>query len=69
MPRIASSDGFVIESSVPQAIAAADIRVAEGVPSGIPVAGEVPFAYDTTAVTGGFYFWNNSAWVKVATII
>lgn len=44
------------------------VIVASGVPSGAP-AGKLPFAYDTTAVTGGFYFWNGSAWVKVATIL
>lgn len=41
---------------------------AAGVPSGAPV-GTLPFAYNTTAVTGGFYFWNGAAWVKVATIL
>lgn len=53
------------------AIAAAVIRTAAGVPAGAPsaAANELPFAYDTTAVTGGFYYWNGAAWVKVATII
>lgn len=51
------------------AIAAASVRTAAGVPAGAPVAGEVPFAYNSTAVTGGFYYWNGAAWVKVATIL
>lgn len=51
------------------AIAASSVRTAAGVPVGAPIAGEVPFAYNTTAVTGGFYYWNGAAWVKVATII
>lgn len=51
------------------AIAATSVRTAAGVPTGAPVAGEVPFAYNTTAVTGGFYYWNGAAWVKVATIL
>lgn len=41
---------------------------AAGVPSGAPD-GSLPFAYDTTAITGGFYFWNGSSWVKIATIL
>lgn len=44
------------------------VIVAAGVPSGAP-AGMLPFAYDTTAVSGGFYFWNGAAWVKIATIL
>jgi hypothetical protein len=43
------------------------IQVAAGVPTGDPTG--MPFAYDTTAVTGGFYFWDGAAWVKVATIL
>ncbi len=49
--------------------AAATVRVGAGVPAGAPSASEVPFAYDTTLVTGGFYFWNGAAWVKVAVIL
>lgn len=43
------------------------VQVAAAVPSGAPTGNG--FAYDTTAVTGGFYFWNGSAWVKVANIL
>lgn len=45
------------------------VRVGAGVPAGAPTGAELPLAYDTTAVTGGFYFWNTAAWVKVATIL
>lgn len=44
------------------------VRVAAAVPVAAPD-GYLPFAYDTTAVTGGFYFWNGAAWVKVANIL
>jgi hypothetical protein len=43
-------------------------RVAAGVPSGAPTAGENGIAFDTTASTGGLYAWNGSAWVKGGTI-
>lgn len=43
------------------------VQTAAGVPVGAPTG--LPFAYDTTAVTGGFYYWNGAAWVKVATIL
>jgi hypothetical protein len=43
-------------------------RVAAGVPSGAPTAGENGIAFDTTASTGGLYAWNGSAWVKGSTI-
>lgn len=46
----------------------AGVPSAAGVPAGAPN-GTPPFAYDTTAVTGGFYFWNGAAWVKIATIL
>ncbi len=52
-----------------QAVPVSTVRTAAGVPSGAPVAGEAPLAEDTTAVTGGFYYWNGAAWVKVATIL
>ena len=45
------------------------VRTGTGVPSGAPTSHELPLAYDDTAVTGGFYYWNSSAWVKVATIL
>lgn len=41
--------------------------IASGVPSGAPV-GKLPIAVDTTAVTGGIYVWNGSAWVKAASV-
>ncbi len=56
-------------TAIGTAIAAASVRTAAGVPTGAPTAGEVPFAYNTTLVTGGFYYWNGAAWVKVATIL
>jgi hypothetical protein len=47
------------------------IRIGAGVPAGAPVTPELPLAYDTTPVTGGFYFFNYAgpAWVKVSTIL
>jgi hypothetical protein len=44
------------------------VRHAAGVPSGAPTAGELPLAFDSTAVSGGMYFWDGSAWVKASTI-
>ena len=41
------------------------IRSAAGVPSGAPTATEIPFAIDTTAGTGGLYYWSGSAWVAL----
>ena len=43
------------------------VQSAASVPAGTPTGNG--FAYDSTAVTGGFYFWNGAAWVKVATIL
>jgi len=44
------------------------VRSAAGVPSGAPTGTELPIAADTTAVTGGLYFWTGAAWTKIATI-
>jgi hypothetical protein len=44
------------------------LTIAAGVPAGAPN-GKLPFAIDTTAVTGGAYYWNGSAWVKFANAI
>jgi hypothetical protein len=44
------------------------IPSAAGVPSGAPD-GLPPWKYDTTAVSGGMYFWNGAAWVKITTIL
>ncbi len=41
--------------------------IAAGVPAGAPN-GKLPFAIDTTAITGGLYYWNSAAWVKIVTI-
>jgi hypothetical protein len=41
------------------------IRSAAGVPSGAPTPTEIPFAIDTTAGTGGLYYWSGSAWVAL----
>jgi len=30
-----------------------------------PAATEIPFAIDTTAGTGGLYYWSGSAWVAL----
>ena len=44
------------------------VRAAAGVPSGAPTGSELPLAADTTASTGGLYFWTGAAWTKIATI-
>ena len=44
------------------------VRHAAGVPSGAPVAPELPVAFDSTASTGGLYVWTGAAWVKGSTI-
>ena len=44
------------------------LRMAAEVPSGAPSGTEMKFAIDTTAVTGGLYYWNGSAWVLIVTI-
>lgn len=43
-------------------------RIAAGVPSGAPTAGELSIAVDTTAVTGGIYAWSGVTWVKASSI-
>ena len=44
------------------------VRFAAGVPSGAPTGTEIPIAFDSTAVSGGVYYWTGSAWVKGGTI-
>jgi hypothetical protein len=44
------------------------LTIAAGVPAGAPT-GKLPIAIDTTAVTGGAYYWNGAAWVKFANAI
>ena len=44
------------------------VRFAAGVPSGAPTTTELPIAFDSTAVTGGVYYWTGAAWVKGGTI-
>ena len=43
----------------------AAIPTGSGAPVTAPAVGVIPLYYDTTAVTGGLYLWNGSAWVKV----
>lgn len=40
------------------------VQIAAGVPVGAPVG--LPFAFDSTAVSGGLYVWNGAAWLKVS---
>lgn len=47
-------------------IHAAPIQIAAGVPSGAPTS--LPFAFDSTAVTGGLYIWDGTVWVQVSVI-
>lgn len=44
------------------------VRFAAGVPAGAPAGTEIPVAFDSTAVTGGVYYWTGAAWVKGGTI-
>lgn len=44
------------------------VRHAAGVPTGAPGVAELPFAFDSTAVTGGLYFWDGAAWVQCSVI-
>lgn len=44
------------------------VRHAAGVPAGAPTGTELPIAFDSTAVTGGVYYWTGAAWVKGGTI-
>lgn len=44
------------------------VRSGAGVPSGAPTGTELPIAVDTTAVTGGVYFWDGANWVLAASI-
>jgi len=50
------SDSALIQATDWNADHTATVRAAAGVPSGAPGSGELPFAADTTAVTGGLYF-------------
>lgn len=56
-------------AAIPASKLSVTVRTGAGVPAGAPTTTELPLAYDTTAVTGGFYYWNGAAWVKVATIL
>lgn len=69
------SGGFIITSAdaaypLPRGRApmTPTVRAAAGVPSGLPTGTELPIAADTTATTGGLYFWTGAAWTKIATI-
>lgn len=67
----AGSVGKYADAGHKHALAAETIplpRVAAGVPSGAPTAGENGMALDTTAVSGGLYAWNGSAWVQGSVI-
>lgn len=60
-------DIFPTSAAIPHA----HVRVAAGVPAGVPnfAAGELPIAYDSTAVSGGTYLWTGEAWTKIANIL
>lgn len=64
----AAAAGQVVASDGAVAAYVLAVQTSAGVPTGAP-ASSAGFAYDTTAVTGGFYYWNDVAWVKVATIL
>jgi hypothetical protein len=67
----AGATGKYADAGHKHALAAETIphpRVAAGVPSGAPTAGENGMAFDTTASTGGLYAWNGSAWVQGSVI-
>lgn len=44
------------------------IRAAAGVPAGAPSGSELPVAVDTTATSGGLYYWTGAAWVQISVI-
>ena len=44
------------------------VRGVTGVPTGAPTGTELPFAFNSTPITGGLYFWDGGAWVKASTI-
>jgi len=46
-------------------VAGTRVRAAAGVPSGVPLAGELALAVDTTVSPGTLYFWDGSAWNAV----
>lgn len=64
----ASGTALVADSGAASGVIFGGVRTAAEVPTTAPI-GNLPFAYDTTAVTGGLYYWNGAAWVKVATIL
>ena len=51
--------------SVQSVLAGTRVRAAAGVPSGVPLAGELALAVDTTVSPGTLYFWDGSAWNAV----
>jgi len=51
--------------SVKSVLAGTRVRAAAGVPSGVPLAGELALAVDTTVSPGTLYFWDGSAWNAV----
>ena len=69
LEALLSGSGLLSGTNAFATIADFTIPMAAGVPGGAPAAGTLPLACDPTAVTGGFYFWNGAAWVKVATIL
>lgn len=63
----AAGTALVPSAGAAAGVAWGGVQVAAGVPAGAPTG--LPFAYDTTPVTGGFYFWNGAAWVEITTIL
>jgi hypothetical protein len=58
--------GPLIDTAGARAAFLAVIDSGAGAPAAVaPAAGHYPLYYDTTAVTGGLYFWNGAAWVHV----
>lgn len=49
-------------------VAWGDFPTAAAAPVAAPTTGDLPFYFDSTAVTGGLYLWIAAAWVKVSTI-
>lgn len=65
---VGGQSGQALVSDGAGALIYGGVSVGAGVPGGAP-AGSLPFAFDTTPVSGGFYFWNGAAWVKIAAIL
>lgn len=66
--QVTGTAGTFADSAHVHAFTRPTVRAAAEVPSGAPTASELPIAFDSTAVSGGIYYWTGAAWVKGGTI-